>query len=49
MSMCPDSPDTMADNVLCATCGWTGKHSELKTTDGERQCPVCAKVVEFVD
>jgi hypothetical protein len=49
MIACPNSPDTMPDNVLCATCGWTGTHSELDTEDGERQCPVCAEVVEFVE
>jgi rubredoxin len=39
----------MPDNILCASCGWTGTDSELETIDDKRQCPVCADVVEFID
>jgi hypothetical protein len=39
----------MSEYVLCADCGWSGERSELERVDGERQCPVCAEVVEFVD
>jgi rubredoxin len=49
MIACTDPPDTMPDNILCASCGWTGTRSELETVGDERQCPVCADVVEFVD
>ena len=39
----------MAETILCAECGWSGERSELEVVDSERQCPVCAEVVEFVD
>jgi rubredoxin len=39
----------MAKHVLCAECGWSGERTELERIDDERQCPVCAEVVEFVD
>lgn len=36
----------MSAPILCPECGWTGEESDL---NGDRQCPVCAEVIEFVE
>jgi uncharacterized Zn finger protein (UPF0148 family) len=40
-------PDPEA--VLCPECGWTGTENDLVREDGERQCPICAGAIEFVE
>ena len=38
-----------SDPILCPECGWTGTAEQQVRKDDQRQCPVCAETVEYVE
>jgi len=45
----PPEGSAMTEPVQCPECGWTGQDDDLVLSDGDRECPVCAGVIEFVE